>query len=404
VALPETALVVAAHDGVFWVAGANEMVARSDDAGRHWTVLHRHRGEMIFALQFPGGGEVLAYGSGHTRLVSRDDGATWKRDEHAPGLEAIRAVSDVSRYGYAGNHLAWTHDGGRHWVSQALESGAAKLPTPILALEARDAGHAAALAAAPPRPRLLLRRDVAPTVPQPGPEVVAATGDGGAHWELTQPPSAATWKSLWASANSYQLFGTTAGGQPRSAASSDGVHWTVSPSSLPANFYDCTAQGCLLEQGWAEIAGSKTRLWQVPPDEQEPLTASWAVVGDTFCRVSASLRCRLGRTPWQRPRTALYVAPKDTDFSHFQPPQVTFDADPRVAELHYQDPGRVAFQVLLSADGSLREALVRSTPRAEYVPAALDAVRRWKFKPALRQGKPVPTEVLISIGFFLQAP
>ena len=47
---------------------------------------------------------------------------------------------------------------------------------------------------------------------------------------------------------------------------------------------------------------------------------------------------------------------------------------------------------------------MRSTPRAEYVPAALDALRRWKFKPARRGNQPVPTEVLLSIGFFRQTP
>jgi photosystem II stability/assembly factor-like uncharacterized protein len=404
VALPETPLVVAAHDGALWVAGANEMVARSDDAGRHWTLLHRHQGEMIFALQFPQEGEVLAYGSGHLHLLSRDGGATWKRDEHAPGLEGIRAASDVTRYGYVANHLAWTHDGGRHWVTQALESGEAKLPAPILALAARDASHAAALAAAPPRPQLKQRRDAEPTLPKFGPEILASTSDGGEHWTLSQPPPDAAWESLRASAGAYQLFGATAAGQPRSAVSADGVHWTLSPQPLPANYYDCTWQGCLLEQGWAEMTGGQQRLWQVPPDPRQPLTSSWAAVGDTFCRVSADLRCRQGRAPWQRPQTAIYVAPKDTDFSHFQPPQVTFAADPHVTEFHSQDPGLVEFQVLLGADGALREALLRSTPRAEYVSVAFEALRRWRFKPALRQGRPVPVEVLLSIGFFQQTP
>jgi protein TonB len=144
--------------------------------------------------------------------------------------------------------------------------------------------------------------------------------------------------------------------------------------------------------------------WQVPPDPQEPLTAGWAASGDTFCRISGTLRCRTGRAAWQRPRTALYVAPKDTDFSHFQEPRVTFAADPDVATYQHDDAGVVLLQVLLGADGSVRQALVRSTPRAEYVPTALAAVRRWKFKPAVRDGKPVAAEALITIGFFQSTP
>lgn len=409
VALPETPLVVAAGDNALWVAGANEMVARSGDGGRHWTVLHRHPGEMIFALQFPGGGEVLAYGSGHLRLVSRDDGASWRRDDHAPGLQQLTAVSDMSRYGHSGNLLAWTHDGGQHWKGRKVDVGGAQLPATILALAVRDANHAMALAAAPPRPRLQVRRDAEPAVPRTGAETLAATDDGGGHWTLSPPPPDVRWQSLLASPGFYQLFGVTTNGasQPRSAVSSDGAHWTVSP--LAANYYDCTRQGCLLEQGWADMtaprqSNAKPQLRQVPPDAQEPLTAAWAAMGDTFCRVSADLRCRVGLTPWQRPHTALYFAPKDTDFSHFDPPQVTFSADPHPAEFHSQDPGLVEFQVLLGADGALRQALVRSTPRAEYVPAALDALRRWKFKPARRGDQPVPTEVLLSIGFFRQTP
>ena len=404
VALPETPLVVAAGDSALWVAGANEMVARSGDGGRHWTVLHRHPGEMIFALQFPGGGEVLAYGSGHLRLVSRDDGASWRRDDHAPGLQQLTAVSDMSRYGHSGNLLAWTHDGGQHWNGRKVDVGDAKLPATILALAVRDADHAMALAAAPPRPRLQMRGGAEPEVPRTGAESLAATSDGGDHWTLSPPPPDVRWQLLRASPGFYQLFGVTraGAGQPRSAVSSDGAHWTVSP--LAANYYGCTRQGCLLEQGWADMTDAKPQLREVPPDAQEPLTAAWAAMGDTFCRVSADLRCRVGLAPWQRPQTALYVAPKDTDFSHFDPPQVTFSADPHPVAFHSQDPGVVEFQVLLGADGTLRQALVRSTPRAEYVPAALDALRRWKFKPARRGDQPVPTEVLLSIGFFRQTP
>ena len=52
--------------------------------------------------------------------------------------------------------------------------------------------------------------------------------------------------------------------------------------------------------------------------------------------------------------------------------------------------GRVVIKVLIDVDGSVRKAkVVESSPPGIFDGAALNAVRRWRFEPALYEGQPV---------------
>lgn len=62
--------------------------------------------------------------------------------------------------------------------------------------------------------------------------------------------------------------------------------------------------------------------------------------------------------------------------------------------------GRVVLIVDVAADGSVSNAVVeRSEPTGVFDAAALEAVRTWKFSPAMKDGKPVAGQVRVPIDF-----
>lgn len=64
--------------------------------------------------------------------------------------------------------------------------------------------------------------------------------------------------------------------------------------------------------------------------------------------------------------------------------------------------GKVVFELIILADGSLGEIKVLSSePGGLFVNAAMNAIRKWRFKPGTRNGKPVPTRVIKPFLFSL---
>ena len=67
--------------------------------------------------------------------------------------------------------------------------------------------------------------------------------------------------------------------------------------------------------------------------------------------------------------------------------------------------GWVQLEVLVNADGSVRSAKVLdSKPRGIFEASAVQAVMRWKFKPKIKDGKPVEQRGAQKIEFNLNAP
>jgi protein TonB len=67
--------------------------------------------------------------------------------------------------------------------------------------------------------------------------------------------------------------------------------------------------------------------------------------------------------------------------------------------------GWVQLEVLVNADGSVRSAKVMDAkPRGMFEAAAVQAVMRWKFKPKIKDGKPVEQRGSQKIEFNLNAP
>jgi TonB family protein len=81
----------------------------------------------------------------------------------------------------------------------------------------------------------------------------------------------------------------------------------------------------------------------------------------------------------------------------------TFDSPPRALSSHFPDypshlrradiSGRVLVQFTVEPDGSVSEPAVRGSPPAELAALALDAVVKWKFSPAMKNGAPVRARI-----------
>lgn len=64
--------------------------------------------------------------------------------------------------------------------------------------------------------------------------------------------------------------------------------------------------------------------------------------------------------------------------------------------------GTVKVDAVIDAEGKVVEAAASESPDARLSQAAVDAVKQWKFKPALKDGKPVKAKSTVTINFRLQ--
>ena len=60
--------------------------------------------------------------------------------------------------------------------------------------------------------------------------------------------------------------------------------------------------------------------------------------------------------------------------------------------------GTVRLRVLIDKEGKIAELEPVSGPK-ELIPAAMDAVRQWRYKPTLVDGKPSPIHTEITVDF-----
>ncbi len=76
-----------------------------------------------------------------------------------------------------------------------------------------------------------------------------------------------------------------------------------------------------------------------------------------------------------------------------------YPADLRRARIE----GYVVILFLLNETGQVEEPHVESSSRPEFEEPALEAVRRWKFKPGMKEGEPVATFMRLPIRFKISA-
>ena len=68
---------------------------------------------------------------------------------------------------------------------------------------------------------------------------------------------------------------------------------------------------------------------------------------------------------------------------------------------HAGTQGTVILEIVIGVNGRLREATVLSTPSKDLGVAAIDAVRRWTYKPYLLSGEPVQVLTEVKMAFHL---
>ena len=102
---------------------------------------------------------------------------------------------------------------------------------------------------------------------------------------------------------------------------------------------------------------------------------------------------RLGASP----QAAVYRADDATPARQLTAPPPTY---PYSAKLEHAQ-GDVELDVLVSAEGAVRAVRVTSAPRADLAVAAVEAVRKRTFAPAMLNGKPVAVVLATRVGFQL---
>lgn len=88
------------------------------------------------------------------------------------------------------------------------------------------------------------------------------------------------------------------------------------------------------------------------------------------------------------------------------PPEIVEKARPAYPETAREEAveGRVILQIVVLEDGSVDAEQVQVLERPEpdphgFAPAAVEAVKKWKYKPATKDGKPVPVYVTVKVEF-----
>lgn len=64
--------------------------------------------------------------------------------------------------------------------------------------------------------------------------------------------------------------------------------------------------------------------------------------------------------------------------------------------------GIVTVAIIISASGEVKEASINKSTHKDFETPALDAVKRWKFKPAKKDGADIPSKVIVPLHFNLE--
>ncbi len=84
-------------------------------------------------------------------------------------------------------------------------------------------------------------------------------------------------------------------------------------------------------------------------------------------------------------------------------PRVTYSPDPEYPEneRRARRQGAVVLVLVVGSDGLPRDVKVSRTLSSEFDQAAIDAVKKWKFTPASKDGKPIAVEIDVQVTFKL---
>ena len=64
--------------------------------------------------------------------------------------------------------------------------------------------------------------------------------------------------------------------------------------------------------------------------------------------------------------------------------------------------GTVILEIEINAEGNVIDARVLKSDHPDLDEAAMEAIKKWKYEPVLKEGKPVPVVFAVAINFWLR--
>jgi TonB family protein len=99
---------------------------------------------------------------------------------------------------------------------------------------------------------------------------------------------------------------------------------------------------------------------------------------------------------------SLLCGHKRTDkASCITPPRQIYSPQPKYpeTEAHLGREGAVKLKLVVGSDGVPRDVTVSRSLNPDFDSAAMDAVKQWKFSPAMKAGTPILVQIAVEVNF-----
>jgi photosystem II stability/assembly factor-like uncharacterized protein len=379
--LPFRPTYVVSIENVFWVCGADEMLAESEDEGRTWQVRHQKTdGEVLLHVGFINKLTGYATGTNGILLWTRDSGKTWMSNSSGPDSVRDAFFAD-QQHGLrqTNSGVDITHDGGSSWAAVSILKSDKDLESAKLVF-----GLA------------VLNGDRAAILVKDGPysgQVIVYTVDGGKTWNKTDIPHSGI-RRLVAHDGEYWVFGHEVIDRERgdggygvalAAHSRDGQDWAHGARS-PNEFSNCNSQGCIIHDGAiVELYGEKPVLKALPADGT--LSPKWAMAGNVVCTVGSNLRCADARPSETVPPAPEIDRPISQRIDTREPALgcLVCDLEPFPAPKSRAGKNVLELNFIVHKDGTVGDVRVKGAPARDVEISVERVVRSWVFEPP-RQG------------------
>lgn len=420
VSTPSPAVDITAVGNVFWVCGADEMIASSSDGGNTWqTKHHTSNGNILLHIAFVNEKVGHAAGKSGLLLSTTDGGKTWNAHKAGDdvlefsfadaknGIALTGPEGDINRFaqpiygnqaGAMDGKVELTHDGGDNWEGiPALSSDELKPFSRVVAVTALDSSHYL----------MILNQGMIE-------DAFVVTQDAGKSWKMIHQRNDDTnrefAKHVFVHDGEYWAFGKqlvnrqSGGGGMASMTrhSKDGEKW-MPGVSLASDMGGCIAQGCYLWDGVVEILyGPKEQYWNLPQDGS--LSGTWAIAGNRACTIDTTIECGPA-TLAEQPQPARQNLPRSVGQPYkianlpFAPDCITCGV--KVIRL---DPGknwqgRAVVTFTVDQDGAVTDLSEDGAPEGPLGALIEEQVQHWRF-PAPKAGgtaTPQPRQVSIEV-------
>lgn len=405
VELPARPLNITENNGTFWVCGADELIAASEDGGKTWTANHTAKnGGLLLSIAFANEQFGYAAGTGGAVLITKDGGKTWDSVK-IPSQVVYEAAFSDEKHGliHTPRTIYTTNDGGTTWTPVQIDLSSEDL---------KGFSHVLSVVA-PSADRMAI-------VLSEGNSAVYAyklflTTDGGAKWALSNIPSTVLGK-LTSNNGEYWFAGVEViekdkpgggYGVPLAMHSADGEKWTHLPRWSKNEFSECASQGCLYWDG----AGvqlpptSPVSFWTFAPEKV--VTTRWAVAKGTICTVGTGLKCTTVTRTQTMPAyldTSSPIAPPifapPLDASPSQGLQCLYcDFERIMVTSDFQGAADVQLKLHIGLNGLVAQAEVVHASNAGIGERIAASARNWIFLPYVKDGvaHPANTEVKLRV-------